>query len=769
LAQVQAALGDRYRVSRQLGAGGMATVFLAEDLKHQRNVAVKVLRPELSAAVGAGRFLSEIGIAAKLQHPHILPLFDSGQVGGLLYYVMPFVDGRSLRDRIANQGELPIDEALRIINEVGDALHAAHRYGIVHRDIKPENILLSDGHSVVADFGIAKALSVAGGERLTGTGIVVGTPAYMSPEQATGDSVDGRSDQYSLACTLYEMLTAQPPFTGPSAQAILARHSLEAVPSLRVVRPAIPAGVERAVHRAMAKRPVDRFGSVAEFLAALSTGRSGDRPGGSPARRRVMAVAAITAIVAAVSAGVWWGQQERSNPSRGRIGTVAVLPFTEATAQPDSAYLADAVTQDVIADLARIGSLKVMARSSGALLAGSGKPLAEAATTLGVDGVVGGSIARQGDSVRLAVEFHDGRGTAVWSKEYRGGLADLPSLQRQITVAVAEAIDAKLGRAERTRPEPSRAVDQRAYDAYLRGRFYLDQGAVEPARLMFERARELAPGWASSYVGLANYYTSLPFFSDVPPIDVLPKARAALVRAIELDETLAEAHATNAYVRAYYDWDWKAAEREFARALELRPNYADAYFSYARFLASRGRLDEAIGQIGRATELDPLSVGLQANTALLNYFAGRYDTALAQLRRILITDSTNTLVKWGIALVAEQQGRLGEAIAILEPISAVNLNRKSSLGHAYGVSGRVAEARGVLKALQGAADTSYVPSYFFAVVHLGLGEGDRALQYLERAYQERSTVLAYLRIDPRLAPLRTDPRFQALVTRLGGE
>jgi serine/threonine-protein kinase len=286
---------------------------------------------------------------------------------------------------------------------------------------------------------------------------------------------------------------------------------------------------------------------------------------------------------------------------------------------------------------------------------------------------------------------------------------------------------------------------------------------------LFERARDIAPGWAPPYVGLANYYTALPFFTDVAPVEVLPKARAALVHAIELDESLAEAHAAIAYVRAYYEWDWRAAEQEFKRALELRPSYADAYFSYSRFLASRDRLDEAIAQIGRAVELDPLSLSLQANRALLNYFAGRYDTARTELGDILKSDSSDVLARWGLALVAEQQGRSDEAIALLEPISATSLNRKASLGHAYGIARRTARARSILDTLHAAAVRSYVPSYYFALVHLGLGERDPALQYLERAYQERSTVLAYLRIDPRLAPLRDHPRFVALVRRIGGE
>jgi tetratricopeptide (TPR) repeat protein len=428
------------------------------------------------------------------------------------------------------------------------------------------------------------------------------------------------------------------------------------------------------------------------------------------------------------------------------------------------------MTDGLIADLAQIGSLKVISRSSGVMALAAAHSPAGLARGLGVEAVVKGSIRRSGDTVRVNVRFlHVPDSALLFTGDYKGRLGELPALQGQITVAITGAISARLEGVERSRLGARREVNQRAYEAYLRGRFHLEQGELERARTMFEEAERLAPDWAPPLVGLANYYTALPFFSDVPPAVVLPKARAALEQALALDETLAEAHAVSAYIRAYYEWDWHAAEREFRRALELRPSYADAYFSYSRFLASRRRLDEAIAQLTRAVELDPLSPQLQANRALLDYFAGRYDAAGQRLREILRTDSADAVVHWGLALVAEQQGRPREAIKILEPISAGTLNRKSSLGHAYAVSGNRVGARRVLTELHAEAAQHYVPAYYFALVHAGLGERDQALRYLERAYEERSTVLAYLLIDPRLASLRDDPRFLALARRLGGE
>ena len=780
LERLATAVGDRYRVERELGQGGMAVVFLAEDLKHHRRVALKVLKPELSASLGSDRFLREIEVAAALQHPHILPLYDSGHDGALFWYVMSYAEGESLRQRVAREQQLPLDDALRITREVGGALQYAHEHGVVHRDVKPDNIMLTAGQAVVTDFGIARALHAAGGESLTLTGVVVGTPQYMSPEQSAGGAVDGRSDQYSLACALYEMLVGQAPFDGPSPQAVMARHSLDPVPSVRTVRTTVPPAVESAIVRAMSKAPADRFSSIQQFVDALVSPHPATSAATVPSaamvrprsRRSVPVAVAVGLLVLGVA---WWLLSNRAAPSgdaaTGRVTALAVLPFLEQGTSPDSSYLGQGLTDGLIGDLAEIASLKVISRGSGAMAGDTARPLAGRASELGVNALVAGSIQRSGDSVRVSVRLlRAPDSTMLLDRTYSGRLGELPELQREMVAAITGAIGAKMAEGERSRLETHRGeVDQRAYDAYLRGRFHLERGEMDQAKATFEEAGRIAPQWAPPLVGLANYYTSLPFFSDVPPAEVLPRARTALTQALDLDETLAEAHAANAYIRAYYEWDWRGAEREFRRALELRPNYADAYFSYSRFLASRRRFDEAIAQIGRAMELDPLSLPLQANLALLHYFAGRYAEADSGLRKVLQSDSTDVLAQWGLALVAEQQGRLPDAMAMLEPISATSMNRKSSLGHVYAVAGRSADARKVLAAMRKADVDGYVPAYWFALVHAGLGERDEALRWLERAYEERSTVLAYLLIDPRLASLREQPRFVALAQRLGGK
>ena len=764
--QLEAGLGDRYHIERELGQGGMAIVLLALDRKHQRHVAIKVLRPELSAALGPDRFLREIEIAATLQHPHILPLFDSGQVDSLLYYVMPFVEGESLRDRLRREQQLPMETALQITREVGSALQYAHDHGVIHRDIKPENIMLSGGHAVVADFGIARALDAAGAGQITQSGMVVGTPQYMSPEQAGGALVEGRCDQYSLACTLYEMLIGQPPFTGPSSQAVMARHSLDPVPSLRVVRQTVSPSVEAAIVRAMAKLPVDRFPSVDGFIQAL------DQPVPEPkASRTHQLTLAALAVAAFLILASLWSDKGRTVPGgvTPSVRSVAVLPFRVRGDTTNGSYLGTAITEGLIADLAQVGSLKVISRGSGTVAQETSPSLSALARELHVEGVVSGSIERSGDSVHLDVHFLRADSTTLLSRSWQGSIGALPDLQREITLALTSSINAQLKGEEKTRLDTRRVVDQRAYDSYLKGRFHLEEGDLEQAKTFFEQASSIAPDWAPPFVGLASYYTSLPFSTDIPPAQVLPEARKALASALALDETLAEAHATNAYIRAYFEWDWREAEKEFRRALELRPNYADAYFSYSRFLASRRRLDEAIAQLAHAVELDPLSLELQANRALLDYFAGRYPDAEKGLREILARDSSDVLAQWGLALVLEQERQLDSSIAILERVSGASANRRASLGHAYAMAGKAAKARAILAGLKADAEKRYVPAYWFALIHEGLGEREQALRQLERAYEERSTVLSYLLIDPRLATLRHEPRYLALAKQLGAE
>jgi tetratricopeptide (TPR) repeat protein len=431
------------------------------------------------------------------------------------------------------------------------------------------------------------------------------------------------------------------------------------------------------------------------------------------------------------------------------------------------------MTEALIASLAQVGAIKVISVSSSMQYKGSTKPLREIAQELGVDGVLEGSVTRSGDRVRITAQLiHVQSDTHLWAKSFERDMRDVLSLQGEVAREVAQQVEAKLTDEERKRLTQSRPIDPKAYEAYLRGRVFLEQGGEENLRKAlgeFTKASEIDGSYAASHAGIASYYAILPFYSQSSPADVLPRARAAARKSIELDGTLAEAHASLAYVYAYYEWDWTAAENEFRQAIALRPSFADAHFSYSRFLAAGGRIEEALAEIGRARELDPRSLLLKANTALLFYFWGRYDEALADLIKVRDEDPKFSVAQWGIGLVYEQKGKLSEAVAELEKAVSLSasLNVRSSLGHAYGIAGKTEKAREILRLLEERSRTGYVPSYYFALVHAGLGEKTEALDWLERAYQERSTILAYLQIDPRLTPLRSDPRFLDLARRIG--
>ena len=435
LTRLRADVADRYAIERELGRGGMATVYLAQDLKHHRQVAIKVLKPEIAAALGPERFLREIETTARLSHPHILPLHDSGEANGVLYYVMPFVEGESLRCRLDREKQLPLEDALGIAREVADALSYAHSRDVVHRDIKPENILLEAGHAVVSDFGIARAVSVASGDRLTETGLVAGTPAYMSPEQAMGEPTLGpRTDIYSLACVLYELLAGEPPYTGPTAQAIVAKRLGDPVPRVRRVRDTVPVAVEEALVKALARVPADRFPSAFAFLEALTT------PDAARASRR----------------------------------SIAVLPFANLSSDPENEYFADGITEDVIAQLSKIGALKVISRTSVIQFKKREQSLREIGERLGVGALLEGSVRRAGNRVRVVAQLIDAETDRhVWAETYDRQLTDIFAIQSDVALQIATALEAELTPDERARIGKHSAGDLEAYHLYLRGRHCL--------------------------------------------------------------------------------------------------------------------------------------------------------------------------------------------------------------------------------------------------------------------------------------------------------
>jgi serine/threonine protein kinase/Tfp pilus assembly protein PilF len=578
--RLRTALTGSYIIDRELGRGGMATVYLAQDCKHDRVVALKVLHPDLAASLGPERFLREIKLAARLNHPHILPLFDSGEADGFLFYVMPYVEGESLRERLEREKQLPVDEAVHHAKAIASALDYAHRQQIVHRDIKPENVMLYEGEAMVMDFGIAKAVSSASTETLTQTGMMVGTPAYVSPEQASGElNLDGKSDQYSLACVLYEMLAGERPFSGPTAQAVLTKRFTEMPKPLRGVRGSIPEHVERAVTKAMATVPSDRFATTSAFAQALGS--------------EMLATPSDTATV--------------PQPVVSAAKSVAVLPFANMSADPESEYFTDGMAEELINALSKIQALRVASRTSSFAFKGKNEDIGEIGRKLKVSTVLEGSVRKIGNRLRIGAQLINvADGYQLWSEKFDRDMEDVFTIQDEISQAIFNALRVILSEGEKKAIERDRSVNVQAYEYYLRGRQFIHQwsrSGLEYARQMFRRAIELDPEYALAYAGLADS-CSLLFMNCDAREQNLTQGNAASRRALELGPDLAEAHLAAGLVHSL-SMRFTEAEREFEFAIKLDPKLFEAVYHYGRARIAQGEFEDAARLFERACALRP--------------------------------------------------------------------------------------------------------------------------------------------------------------------
>jgi TolB-like protein/Tfp pilus assembly protein PilF len=781
--RLRQALRASYTVERELGRGGMATVYLAHDLRHDRPVALKVLHPDLARSLGTERFLREIRTAARLQHPHILSVHDSGEAEGLLWFTMPYVEGESLRQRLQRERQLPLEDALRIAREVADGLDYARRHGVVHRDVKPENILLSEGHALVADFGISRALGPEpAGDALTETGVSVGTPAYMSPEQATGQPVDARTDVYALGAVLYEMLAGEPPFTGATPQAVIAKrfHS-DAVP-LRGLRPAVTPAVERAVARALARVPTDRFATTAELARALEGPEAPPATVTAVAHRGARRGALLLALGIVIGLGVLfaWTRSHPSNPA-GEPGLkrVAVLPF-DNLAGADRAYFAEGITDEIRGKLATVPGLQVTARTSSAQYARSAKRPEEIGRELGVDYLLTGTVRwdQQGDrsQVRVSPELvQAASGATRWQQSFDAPMTDVFQVQADVAERVARELGVALASGQRRQLEGRPTGDLGAYDLYLQGRYAWHQRTatgLDRARKLLEQAIAQDPAFAPAHAALADVYTVLPLWSDLPPDQTYPRAKAAAVEALRLDSTLASPYAALGDVNAMYEWDWAAAERNFRRSLALDPNNANTYHWYnGDYLLTVGRIDEALAMGRRARELDPLSLTINGGLGRALHTAGRMDQAVAQLRGVLALDSTFYVnAEWlGTTYLAE--GRFAEALPLLQRSidPAVRHSIPIALtGYALANLGRPREAKALLGELMERRSRGYVSPTSIALLHSGMGDTVETFAWLNRALEIHDPFLIYNFVnDPMLDPLKRDPRGAAILRKMG--
>jgi len=650
LDRLKAALADRYEIQEELGAGGMATVYLAEDLRHHRQVAIKVLRPELAATLGTERFLREIETAAHLNHPHILPLFDSGEADGVLYYVMPYVEGESLRSRLEREGQLPVADAVRITCEVVDALGYAHRHDVVHRDIKPGNILLEEGHAVLADFGLARALEAAGGEQLTRTGLAVGTVAYMSPEQATGEgSLDGRSDLYSLGCVLYEMLSGGPPFTGPSAQAILARKAMEMVPSLRTVRETVPEGIEQVTLKALARAPADRFATAEQFAEALeSAGLSGELAAARPRvrlrswrRPAVLGALLVVVVGAALVVGRWIRPTAAGEPGPPATA-IAVLPFLNLSAEGPYAYFAGGLQDEVLTQLTKVAALSLRGRTSVMGYAGTTKSIKQIAQELEVGTLLEGSVQVLGDRLRVNVQLIDARADKhLWAESYDRTLDDAFAIQSDVAQQVVMAVGATLGGSEQQSLAEAHTANAEAYRLYLQGQEYSRRPGYlrqnwESAQQLYERALALDSTFAPAHAALSVVHGQMSWWRYDPSPERLARQREEAETALRLAPGLPQAHIAMGLAHYYGRRDWQAALDEYGIALQRLPNDAWLWEQMGYAYRRLGNWEEVEAAFEKATQLDPRNPNLASELGGSSYqLIRRYAEAVRALDRAL--------------------------------------------------------------------------------------------------------------------------------------
>ena len=772
-----AALADRYRIERELGAGGMATVYLARDIRHDRDVALKVLRPELSAVLGGERFLQEIRITARLDHPHILTLIDSGESDSHLWYVLPYVRGESLRQKLVREKQLAVEEAIRIAKQVAGAMDYAHREGVIHRDIKPENILLHEGEAVVADFGIALAVREAGGERLTQTGLSLGTPHYMSPEQATGDGELGpRTDVYSLGAVVYEMLAGEPPISGATAHAVIAKLLTERPTRLRTVRDTIPEALDNAVARALAKVPADRFATAGDFANALE--RQDALPATARDRHRAL-IAGLLAVLALLSLIVLLrirlaGTGDSAAPATD-AASVAVMPFDNLSGDPADQYLSHGMTEEVIGQLAKVGSLKVISRTSTEALKGTQLTLRQIAETLGVRHILEGSVRRAGNRIRVAVNLIEATTDAnTWSSTYDRDLADVFAVQEEIARQVVDSLVRTVG----MRPSLSqvaRTEHPRAYEAYQVGRYLMQRRTGPGLRGAMEKFEE-AIGHDSAYAppraGLAAVFALMAFYG-YPGIDfygTYGRAWALADRAVALNPALAEGYAVRGLIGTFA---WGSAEEiaaDFMRALELRPNSPDVHLWNSPFRSRQGLQEEAVAEARRASELDPLAPGPLIAMSYSALAARRPDVTIREASRAIGLEPGLMRPRAFRAMGELISGNAERCAAEeLGPNVVVRTLCLHTLGRVADAT-RLADSLASVFTTRTGQDSTFSPVLVargLAQYHAWIGDVEGSLTWLDRAYAlspvgEDYTVIA----SPIYDKVRDDPRFQAGLERL---
>ncbi len=794
--RLQETLRSDFSIERELGGGGMSRVFVALDKSLGRRVVVKVLPRDLAAGVSVDRFQREIMLAAALQHPHIVGVISAGEIEGLPFFVMPFVEGESLRRRLERTGPLSPREAISILRDVARALSYAHERGIVHRDIKPDNVLLTSGSATLADFGVAKALSsarsVISGEpgTLTSVGTSLGTPTYMAPEQVAGDAAtDHRADIYAFGVMAYEMLAGTPPFHGMSLQALMAAHlSVDPVP-LDQQREEVPGKLVSLVMRCLEKDPELRPQSAAELVEVLEdpTVLSGPTAtvtqpsfrsiiaGRSPSRLKTLAAALAAIVIAAGGAALWLGRDGDAGSKNGTEArsSIAVLPLVNIGGDTADAYFADGMTDELISALNKVPGLRVASRTAAFSYKGTDATPAQIGEALNVSTLLEGTVRRAGSRLRLTAQLIDVTdGLSLWSETFERELSDVFAVQDSLTQAIVAALRTSFGGVITTQSLPERGTDNlEAYDLYLRGRYFFQQrgaGGLGRALEYFEQAVSRDPGYADAYTGIADVYGQLPLYTATPGDSVLPLALRAVTRAIALDSTLAGAYVSRGGL-LNSAWQWSEAERDLQRAIGIEPGNATAHQWYGENLLMNGRIEAAIVEFQRATELDPVSAVMTALHAVALAVAGDRDAAVERGLHAVSLDPLTPVTRFMLGAVYLYVGRASDAIPELETAKRTAgdvVTVDGLLGYAYAVTDQPDRARAVLQSID-STDVTTGNAAAIARIYLGLGNLGAALDWLDRAADAHDPFFGSEPLaSPLFDPLRGDPRFAAVVRKV---
>jgi serine/threonine protein kinase/tetratricopeptide (TPR) repeat protein len=771
---------SHYKILEKLGEGGMGVVYKAEDTRLKRTVALKFLPQQLTSdSEVKTRFTQEAKAASALDHPNICTIHEIDETDeGELFMAMACYEGETLKERIA-RGPLPLEEAIDIAQQIGQGLSKAHAKEIVHRDIKPANIFVTDDGLVkILDFGLAK---LVGQTRLTRKGTTMGTVAYMSPEQARGEEVDHRSDLWSLGVVLYEMVTGKLPFRGEHEQATIYSILNDEPKPLTDFCENIPKELAHVVEIAMAKSPNDRYPSVGDLLAALrscqahlkaeKTANVEDR-GREMQRKKTLRYSSVAALVILlVVVGLFLA------PERGEgIGSIAVLPLENLSGDPEQEYFADGMTDELISNIAKVSALRVISRTSVMRYKDTDKSLPEIARELNVDAIVEGSVLRSGNRIRISAQLiHAAKDEHLWAESYERDLRDILSLQRELARVIATRIDIELTPQEESALASTRSIDPEAHEAYLKGRYQWNKrtrDGLEKSVDFFERAIARDPGYAHAYVGLADAYIVLADLDYRAPRDCYPKAKELVERALEIDEHLAEAQNTQAYIKYSYEWNWAEAESGFKRAIELNPSYATARQWYSEYLCTLGRHDEAINESQRAQELDPLAVMIHTNTGIIFYCAGRFDQAIEQCHKALEINDDFYLALYYLAQSSRERGQYDEAFeGYVRMLQALGLDGEEMdrLRQIYNTSGLDGYYRWFVDEGFEKINALEVLRWQFIVSCVYLGETDLALEWLARCVEEHRRWVLDMGIEPAFTELRSDSKFADLLRQMGLE